>query len=76
MGIKKKATIYVDESLYRAARIRAAKTDKTASDVFNEALENHLLEELEEIADLKIIEKRKKEKALPLDKVLKKLKLS
>ncbi len=76
MGAKKKATVYVEESLYKAARIRAAKTDRTASDIFNEALESHLFEELEEIEDLKIIEKRKHEKSIPLEKALKKLKLN
>ena len=63
MGARKKATIYVEESLYKAARIRAAKTDRTASDVFNEALESLLFEELEEIEDLKIAAKRKNEKS-------------
>jgi hypothetical protein len=42
MANKKKVTLYVDEDVMRAARVRAARTDKRDSEVVEEALRAYL----------------------------------
>ena len=42
MAGKKKVTLYVDEDVMRAARVRAARTDKRDSEVVEEALRAYL----------------------------------
>ncbi len=42
MALKKKVTLYVDEDVMRAARVRAARTDKRDSEVVEEALRAYL----------------------------------
>jgi len=74
MGAVKKATVYVDQDLHKAARIHAAETEKSMSDVVNEALSAYFAEMVEGIADLKEIKKREKESRVPMEKVLQKLK--
>ena len=39
---KRKVTLYVDEDVLRAARVRAARTDKRDSEVVEEALRAYL----------------------------------
>lgn len=39
---KRKVTLYLDEGVLRAARVRAARTDKRDSEVVEEALRNYL----------------------------------
>ena len=39
---KKKVTLYVDEDVMRAARVRAARTDRRDSEVVEEALRAYL----------------------------------
>lgn len=39
---RKKVTVYVDEGVLRAARVRAARTDKRDSDVVEDALRAYL----------------------------------
>ena len=41
-GTKRKVTLYVDEGVLRAARVRAARTDKRDSEVVEEALRSYL----------------------------------
>ena len=41
-SMKKKVTFYLPEDLLRAARVRAARTDKRDSDVVEEALRSYL----------------------------------
>ena len=60
MGAVKKATIYVNQDLHKVARIHAAETDKSMSDVFNEALGNYFSELDEDLSDIKEIKKGKK----------------
>ena len=71
MSAVKKATLYVDYALHKAARIHAAETDQSVSDVVNEALAIYFAE-LQD--DLNEIKKRKNEARIPMDAVLKKLK--
>ena len=42
MATKKKVTLYVDEDVMRAARVRAARTDKRDSEVVEAALRAYL----------------------------------
>ncbi len=42
MTTKRKVTLYVDEDVMRAARVRAARTDKRDSEVVEEALRAYL----------------------------------
>jgi hypothetical protein len=42
MATKKKVTLYVDEDVMRAVRVRAARTDRRDSDVVEDALRAYL----------------------------------
>jgi predicted DNA-binding protein len=44
-----KATLYLDDKVHKALRMKAAETSRTMSDLVNEALESSLLEDLEDI---------------------------
>jgi plasmid stability protein len=46
-----KATLYLDESVHKALRLKAAETRQSMSDLVNDALKASLLEDLEDIAD-------------------------
>lgn len=74
MGTAKKATVYVDQDLHKAARIRAAESDQSLSDVINQALASYFADIQDDIDDLAVIKKREKEPRVPMAKVLAKLK--
>jgi hypothetical protein len=74
MGAVKKATIYVNPELHKAARIHAAEADLSMSDVVNEALASYFSEMEEDMADIKEVKKREKEPRVSMEKVLQKLK--
>ena len=42
MPAAKRATVYFDESLHRALRLKAAETDQSVSDLVNSAVRNTL----------------------------------
>ncbi len=44
-----KATLYLDDGIHKALRMKAAETSRSMSDLVNEALEASLLEDLEDI---------------------------
>lgn len=46
----KRTTIYVDTRLHKALRLKAAETDRSISDLVNEAVRLGLAEELEDLA--------------------------
>ena len=71
MGTARRATVYLDSELHRALRVKAAETDKSISDLVNEAIRHDLAEDAE---DLEAYRARAKEPALDLEKVLKDLK--
>ena len=48
----KRATIYLDASLHRALRLKAAETDRTISELVNEAVRAQLAEDAEDLADV------------------------
>lgn len=46
----KRATIYLDPDLHRALRVKAVETDRTISDLVNEAVRLRLAEDAEDLA--------------------------
>jgi hypothetical protein len=68
---QKRATVYFDASIHRALRIKAAETDRSLSELVNEAMRLSLAEDA---ADLAAFEERKNEPRLAFEDVLKDLK--
>jgi hypothetical protein len=64
----KRATIYFDSLLHRALRLKAAETERSVSDLVNEAVKRSLAEDAE---DLGAFEARSGEPNLLFEKVLK-----
>jgi len=58
MGDSKRATVYFDASVHQALRLKAAATDRSISDMVNDAVKLALAEDAE---DLTAFEKRKRE---------------
>ena len=46
----KRATVYFDPDLHRALRVKAAETDRSVSDLVNEAVKLSLAEDAEDLA--------------------------
>jgi hypothetical protein len=69
---QKRATIYFDADLHRALRVKAAETERSVSELVNQAVKLTLAEDAE---DLAAIEDRRQEPNLPFEDVLKDLKL-
>lgn len=67
----KRATVYFDPELHRALRLKAAETDRSMSDLVNEAVQLSLAEDAE---DLAAFEERQNEPSLPFEDVVKDLK--
>jgi len=66
----KRTTIYLDGSLHRALRIKAAETDHSISDLVGEAIRLSLAEDA---VDLAAYEERKHEPRMTFEEVVKKL---
>lgn len=47
---QKRATVYFDSDLHRALRLKAAETDRSMSDLVNDALRLSLAEDAEDLA--------------------------
>ena len=67
----KRATVYFDPELHRALRVKAAETDRSMSDLVNEAVQLSLVEDAD---DLAAFEDRVNEPSLPYEDVVKDLK--
>jgi plasmid stability protein len=67
----KRSTIYFKPELHRALRIKAADTQRSVSDIVNDAVQMALREDAE---DLFAFEERAKEPALTYEELLKDLK--
>lgn len=67
----KRATVYFDSELHRALRLKAAETDRSLSDLVNEAVRLNLAEDAEDLAAFK---QRAREPNLPFENVVKNLK--
>jgi len=67
---QKRATVYFDPELHRALRVKAAETDRTMSDLVNEAVQLALAEDAE---DLSAFSERATEPNLPFEDIVKEL---
>jgi len=67
---QKRATVYLDPEIHRALRVKAAETDRTMSDLVNEAIQLALAEDAE---DLAAFDQRTAEPNLPFEDVVKEL---
>ena len=66
----KRATVYLDPAIHRALRVKAAETDRSLSDLVNEAIKLSLTEDAE---DLAAFEERASEPNLSFEGVVKEL---
>ena len=64
MDSQKRATVYFEADVHRALRLRAAATDRSISDMVNDAVKTILAEDAE---DLAAISERNGEKSLSGD---------
>lgn len=67
---QKRATVYFDADLHRALRLKAAETERSMSELVNEAVKLTLSEDAE---DLEAFEQRAAEPNLPFEDVVKDL---
>lgn len=67
----KRATVYFDPSLHRALRLKAAATDRSVSELVNEAVRAALAEDL---SDIETFEVREQEPDYAFEDVVKDLK--
>lgn len=70
-NLTKRSTVYLDIELHRALRIKAAETERSISELINEAVRNSLLEDS---VDLSAFKERKDEPIFSFEEVLKQLK--
>ena len=68
--LQKRATLYFDPLLHRALRIKAAETERSISEIVNDAVRLSLAEDAE---DLAAFEERAREPNLSFEAVLKDL---
>ena len=66
----KRVTVYFDPVLHRALRLKAAETDRSLSEMVNEAIRRSLAEDAE---DLEAFAKRVREPDLPFEGVVREL---
>ena len=64
METQKRATVYFDSDVHQALRLKAAATDRTISEMVNEAVKAALAEDAE---DLAVFEERKGERSVSFD---------
>lgn len=64
MNTQKRATVYFEEEVHQALRLRAVATDRTVSDMVNEAVKIALSNDAD---DLAAFSDRKNEKSLSFD---------
>jgi len=67
----KRYTVYLQESLHRALKVKAAETASSVSDLVNDAVRLALREDAE---DLAAFEERKNERFVSFEDMVKKLK--
>ena len=73
MAAPKRSTIYFDPDLHKALRLKAAATDRSISDVVNDAVRQTLSEDA---TDLEAFEKRRHEPTLDFEEVVLRLRRS
>ncbi len=52
----KRATVYFDPALHRALRLKAAETDRSVSDLVNEAVKTSFAEDADDLAAFELRE--------------------
>ncbi|MCC5807021.1 MAG: hypothetical protein JJU00_11900 [Opitutales bacterium] len=67
----KRATIYIEEDLHRALKIKAAEVSSSVSELVNQSIRESLAEDLE---DLQAFKERESEPSLDFETFLKGLK--
>jgi hypothetical protein len=70
MSRVRRATVYLEPSLHRALRVKAAETEKSVSELVNAAVQRSLVEDA---ADLAAFEERANEPVVTFEAVLKDL---
>jgi plasmid stability protein len=70
MSLPKRATVYFEPEIHRALRLKAAATDRSISDMVNDAVKLALAEDAE---DLAAFEERAHEKSVDFETVVKSL---
>jgi hypothetical protein len=71
MANAKRATVYFEPEIHRALRLKAATSDRSISDMVNDAVKRTLTEDAE---DMEAFEKRKREPSLDFEQFVKALK--
>lgn len=67
----KRATLYLDPELHRALGVKSAETDRTISDIVNDAVRSNLGEDADELAAFRT---RAKEPTVSFEHLVKDLK--
>jgi len=70
MEDSKRATVYFDPSVHQALRLKAAATDRSISDLVNDAVKVALAEDAE---DLAAFDQRKSERNISFESVVRNL---
>lgn len=68
---QKRATVYFDAEIHRVLRLKAAETDRSMSELVNDAVRESLVEDAE---DLAAIEERASERPVSFEDAVKDLK--
>jgi hypothetical protein len=71
MSENKRATVYFDASVHRALRLKSAETERTISDLVNDAVRAQLNEDAE---DLDAFRRRKNEPTISFERFVRDLK--
>lgn len=70
MSLPKRATVYFEPEIHRALRLKAAATDRSISDMVNDAVKLALAEDAD---DLAAFEERAHEKSVDFETVVRSL---
>ena len=66
----KRSTVYLEPTLHRVLRLKAAETDRSISDLVNEAVKISLAEDAEDLASF---EERARERSVSFEKVVREM---
>jgi hypothetical protein len=66
----KRSTVYLEPTLHRVLRLKAAETDRSISDLVNEAVKISLSEDAEDLASF---EERARERSVSFEKVVREM---
>ena len=66
----KRTTVYIEQDIHRALKLKAVEIERSVSDLVNDALRLNLREDAD---DLNAFEERAREKSIPFEVAVKKL---